>query len=66
MKKLDFEVINAFIKRYFRWNRFLTPLFVSNTLERIEGTNWIGYRRYYVFGVLVAQLQQTVPWNNLK
>jgi hypothetical protein len=66
MKRPDFQAWSAFVKRYVRWNRLLTPLFVSNTLERIEGTNWIGYRRYYVFGILVAQLQQTVPWNKLK
>jgi hypothetical protein len=55
-------MIGIKLKRHFRWEKLLTLLFVSNTLERIEGQNFIGYRRYYVLGFKVAEVQQTKPW----
>ena len=47
---------------------FIKRLFTPLTTENIRytsnrGMSQIGYTKYYIFGILVAKIQKTTPWN---
>lgn len=47
------------------WRLFLTPWAVRRVKIQVGQDTWIGYTSYYLFGVLVANIQSTKPWELL-
>ena len=45
----------------FSFRFMLTPFSVQRTVFRVVGGT-IGYSNYRIFGILVARIQETKPW----
>lgn len=53
------KILRAVLHRFLL--RFLLPYRVE-LVKQTNGLHYAGYKRVYVFGVLVAEIQKTEPW----
>lgn len=47
--------------KYIQFGLLLTP-FATENRKLTDGRTYVGVTRYYIFGILVAEIQKTVPW----
>lgn len=53
----------AWIKKHIEIRFILTPLGTINSNYHTGGGGIIGYTDYYIFGIRLARIQKTAPWD---
>jgi hypothetical protein len=49
--------------KWFRFSAIFTPFTQIYVRKIMSKSSYIGVARYYVFGILVAEIQKTIPWD---
>ena len=57
-------IIKHFVKELVDFRFILVPLAVTRTTEGRYPISYVGYLRVRIFGLQVAKIQETKPWQN--